>query len=36
MEKSERKSMRGTVTTLRSSRGAVIVNEDGSYAYGCL
>lgn len=26
--------MRGTVTTLRSSRGAVIVNDDGSYAYG--
>lgn len=36
MEKSERKSLRGTVTTLRSSRGAVIINEDGSYAYGCL
>ncbi|CAD8045380.1 unnamed protein product [Paramecium primaurelia] len=35
MDKSERQSLRGTVTTLRSSRGAVFVNQDGSYAYIC-
>ncbi|CAD8055578.1 unnamed protein product [Paramecium primaurelia] len=35
MEKSERRSLGGTVTTLRSSRGAVLVNQDGSYAYVC-
>ncbi|CAD8153851.1 unnamed protein product [Paramecium octaurelia] len=35
MEKSERRSLGGTVTTLRSSRGAVLVNQDGSYAYIC-
>ncbi|CAD8071567.1 unnamed protein product [Paramecium sonneborni] len=35
MEKSERRSLGGTITTLRSSQGAVLVNQDGSYAYIC-